>query len=126
MAHILVVEDESQLRSLIQKILELEGHVVIQATNGLDAIRMVKQTPLDLVITDILMPGKDGFELLMHMREHSLKIPVLVISGGGRTLHASELLENAQLMGASGILHKPFKMLDLLQTVEKLIQPTPS
>ena len=120
MARILVVDDEVLLRKLVRKMLEEVGHQVAEATNGNEALAMVERTPPDLVIMDVLMPEREGIETIASLRRAKSAIPILAISGGGRT-RMTEFLTVAEKFGAQGSLRKPFDQKALLDAVQNLL-----
>jgi len=122
LAQILVIDDEPQVRRLIQNILERAGHDVTEAADGLQGLTAARETRPDLVVTDILMPNKEGIETIRELRREVPKLPILVISGDpGSALY----LEMAKLLGAHAALTKPFRAADLMQAVADLLRPAP-
>lgn len=121
MAKILVIDDEAQLRDLLTKMLERDGHKVATAFDGEEGIRVFGQFNPDLVITDIIMPNKDGVEVIMDLVAVAPNIPIIAISGGRRTITAEFNLESAEMLGVSGILPKPFTRDQLLETVNRVL-----
>ena len=83
MAHVLVVDDEDQMRKLIRLVLQQEGHTVVEASNGKRAIQHIQEAEIDLVISDVVMPDMDGLELIREIRRTHPGIKVLAISGPG-------------------------------------------
>ena len=121
MAKILIIDDMEPIRESLNMILSGDGHELDEAENGDKGIEMVEANTYDLVITDILMPEKDGTELLMHLKSNGHEMPVIAISGGGSFVpgdYALKLAENY----ADAILQKPFSKSDLLQAVNKLLK----
>src|SRR5438477_953392 len=108
MARILVIDDEQPIRELLRHVLEKEGHEVVEAQDGKDALRLAEQSPPDLVITDIMMPEQDGLEVIRALRRESPDLKMLAISGGG--LLRSRALHVANLLGAFDTLQKPFAL----------------
>jgi CheY-like chemotaxis protein len=110
MANVLVVDDEQSIRSLLVAILEDEGHSVVQAADGYQALDVLKTQDLDIVILDVMMPGIDGRETYRRIRlmpelEH---VPVIMVSAGSfsapETVHA--------------FLRKPFRLDDFVSTLD--------
>ena len=83
MFHILVVDDEEKIRSLIRKYAEFSGHRVSEAADGLKAVNAVKAGDFDLVVMDVMMPEMDGFTAIKEIRKFS-DIPVIMLSAGAR------------------------------------------
>lgn len=120
MARILIAEDESSIRSVLRRILEAEGHEVVEVENGTRALRHYAGDPTDLVIADIYMPGMDGLEFILRLRDLFPRARVLAISGGGG-LPGHSVLEAARNLGALGALEKPFTRGEVIRAVEGLL-----
>lgn len=114
---ILVVDDEKQVRSLLRRKLEQCGYQVHEASNGREAIETLGQRSFDLVISDIMMPEKDGLEVIMYLRKTRPELKVIAISAPGNQL----FLESARALGASRVLEKPFALDDLAVAVDELL-----
>ena len=123
MARILVIDDEEMIRFSIQKILEDAGHQVAEAEDGVDGIEMQKQQHFDLIITDILMPRKEGLETLQEIKSEFPETGVIAISGGGR-LGNVDFLSAAELLGADAVLAKPFSEDQILKCVNDCLAST--
>lgn len=117
MAHILVVDDDEQFRAMLTQMLTQDGHQVTVATDGEEGLRLVGQARPELVITDILMPKKDGMDLILELNRTGQKIPVIAVSGGRRCISAEFNLESATLLGVRTTLTKPFTRGDLRQAL---------
>ncbi len=117
MARILVVDDEELARFTIREILESAGHQVDEAGDGRQALDALAQVPFDLVVTDIIMPEKDGVSATIEIRQGYPDIKIIAVSGGGRTRNL-DFLEMAKQYGADRILAKPFAEEELLEAVE--------
>ena len=120
MARILVIEDDGMLRSMLKQMLEHECHDVLVASDGLEASRLYQKNPLDLIITDVLMPEKDGLEVIMEIRAKMPQVKIIAISGGGRISHTDYLVA-ARRLGAQKTLSKPFVRRDLLDALKELL-----
>lgn len=121
MGRILVVEDDGAVRELLQEILERAGHEVIAAQNGKEAIALYKKSPADLMITNILMPEKEGLETIQELRREDSEIKIIAISGGGQ-IGPADYLEVARRFGAMRTFSKPFARKELLQAVDELLE----
>jgi DNA-binding NtrC family response regulator len=111
-----VVDDDEQVRALINSVLTGYGHDVSEASNGLIATRMYREQAFDVVITDLLMPDMEGIELIKELRSIDQNVKIIAMSGG--LLGASATyLKTAQLMGAQQALPKPFNLDQLLTVV---------
>ena len=120
MKQILVIDDEPDILKLISKILEKAGYRVMTAENGRLADKLFNEHPFDLVITDIIMPQKEGLEIILQLRENSPDTKILAISGGGKIERAG-YLDAARTIGAHAIVKKPFEISHLLDKVEQLL-----
>ncbi len=107
MAHILVIDDEEMIRYTVRTALEMESHNVKEAENGLRAMDILLENTFELIITDIIMPEKEGIQTILDIRGHLPDIPIIVITGGDpkrRMLYS----KTATVLGANRILFKPF------------------
>ncbi len=114
MAAILLVEDQAEVRSAVRRVLQRMGHAVFEACDGGEALRSLQGHAVDLVITDINMPGMDGIELILETTERWPDLPVIAISGGG-LLPKESLLADARTLGVVTTLAKPVDVA-MLQT----------
>ena len=121
MAHILVVDDDDSIRALLREILENEGHHVQEAKDGKQGVASYQQHPTDIIVTDILMPEKDGVELIMELQDSFPEVKIIAMSGGGRGLDAEFNLRIAQDFGALQQISKPFSHQQVLEAVAKLL-----
>ncbi len=117
MARILVIDDEDDVRFTISHMLERHGHAVTVARNGGEGIAKQRATPFDIVITDLVMPEKEGIETIREILQEFPELPVVAMSGGGRKA-TSSYLDVAGFMGAAATLAKPFLEADLLTALE--------
>ena len=121
MARILVVEDDDQIRTLIKKMLEGEKeYEVAEAENGVVAVKLARKTEFDLIITDIIMPEKEGIETIKEIRQMYPMIKIIAISGGGR-IGPYDYLDLAKRLGAKKVLEKPFDLKEMLVAVKELL-----
>ncbi len=121
MGRIMVVEDDKAVRELLREILKRAGHEVIAAGNGKEAIALYQDTPADLIITNILMPEKEGLETIQEMRRDDPDIKIIAISGGGQ-IGPADYLEIARRFGAMRTFSKPFDRKELLAAVDELLE----
>ncbi len=105
---ILVADDEEGIRDLLARWLENRGHSVSCADCGQDASRLLQEHRFDLVITDVVMPDGDGFELIPIVRKTQPAARILAISGGGRYIPSDDCLNLARGLGAHATMFKPF------------------
>ena len=121
--HILVIDDEPTALEVLRKILEIEGYEVLQATNGKEGVEVFRQTPCDLVITDMVMPVKDGLQTILELRNDAPDLPVIAISGGG-TISKERYLAVAGYLDNVITIAKPFTVEDVSGAVAKLLGNT--
>ena len=114
--NILLIEDEDAFRSIVKHVLESEGYLIVEATDALEGINILSQGGIDLIITDIVMPNGEGFELLKKVLENYNNIPVICMTG-----HSLYLKMFMQLGGGSGLL-KPFQHSKLINTVKEQLK----
>lgn len=120
MSRILLIEDDSQIRELLRETLEQEGHDVVACGNGFDGIKHFKQSKVDLVVLDVFLPDKDGFEMLTELKEHHENVNILAISGGFDQ-GTVNVLNIAERLGARRTLAKPFELKKFLNVVNQLL-----
>src|SRR5882724_9977514 len=119
MARILVIDDDHAVRLTIQAILEREGHEITCASDGEQGLRAFTSISPQLVLTDIIMPNKEGLDTIMQIRARDTTTPIIAMSGGGRVGNA-DFLKMAARLGANEILAKPFERKDLTAAVQRL------
>ena len=120
MPKILLIDDEKLTRQMLREALETQGYQVLEASDGNQALSINRADPCPLVITDILMPDKEGLETIMEWRREFPEAKIIAISGGGAAGRIN-YLEAAQKLGAQAALQKPFKLKKLFETVEDLL-----
>ena len=116
MALILVVEDDCSINELIVRNLKLVGHTYIQAYDGIEAVRIASETPVDLILLDVMLPGMDGFEVIAKIPP----TPVIYITAKDGLEHRLSGLS----LGADDYIVKPFEMLELLARIEAVLRRT--
>ena len=120
MARILVIEDDDQMRGMLRQMLERSGYEVIDAPDGKVGMNLYSEKRADLIITDVVMPEKDGIETIMELRRGSPAVKIIAISGGGRIGPEDHLLV-AKGLGAQYTFIKPFELKELLKAVSALL-----
>ena len=120
MAQILIIDDDKSLRDMLRTALELDGHDVEDVSDGFAAIKQYGQKPADLIITDIIMPGKDGIEIIFELHQANPDIKIIALSGGGR-IEATSYLGMAEKFGAACTFIKPFDYDDLMNVIGELL-----
>jgi CheY-like chemotaxis protein len=108
MTKVLIVDDDELFRTMLVEMVQREGYQVSTATDGNAALAAIERSRPDLVITDILMPEKDGIELIMELAQREARIPIIAVSGGRRSISLEFNLESAKLIGVRATLPKPF------------------
>jgi len=120
MASILVIDDHPDILTALRRVLEGAGHTVTEAPDGPTALRWFAGQPRDLVVTDIYMPGMDGIELIVRLRETFPQVPVVAMSGGG-PLYKGHVLGAASKLGGIRVLAKPFTSDQVLTVVDEAL-----
>ena len=118
---ILVVDDDFMVRRFICVTLQREGYRVTEASNGVEAIIALGKIAPDLLITDLTMPQKDGFEVIVEATLRYPDMKICAISGGLNPQSAFASLSSALVLGAHRFLAKPFEMAQLVQAVTALV-----
>lgn len=116
MAVILVIDDDEAMRRLMVRTLA-GAHTLLEAQNGQDGLTLLKERHPDVVITDILMPQKEGIETIREIRQIAPKTKIIAVSGGGAS-HNLMFLDIAKAFGADAALAKPFRPAQLAKIVE--------
>lgn len=115
--HLLVVDDEQDVRESLMKLLTMEGYQVTTAESGAVALEQAKSRSFDLALTDLRMPGMSGVETLMGLKQLHPRMPVIVVTG-----YASrEMTDRCMREGAYGYVMKPFELNHLLRLIEEAI-----
>ena len=117
---IMVVDDDPGIRRALQILLSRAGYRVTQAQNGVEALRLWRDSGGDLVITDLHMPEKDGIEMIVELLSHAPGIRIIAMSGGGQTRRL-DLLGNATLLGAVLTIEKPFTLNEMMGMVRRAL-----
>lgn len=122
MAHILVIDDDKQICSMLQATLRKRGHEVDVAYDGEEGCNLFKQHRMELVITDLVMPNKEGIETIVDLRKESSDVKIIAISGGGR-IGPGSYLETVKQLGADMTFEKPIEYDTLLAAIDELTNP---
>ncbi len=123
MARVLIIEDEQLVRMVLRDMLEAAGHQVTEAEDGEQGLAQFEAHPADIVVTDIVMPRKEGFETIQELRRRYPKVKIIAISGGDRH-RGYGVLTVAKRFGAHGVLMKPFRRRDLLAMIDDILLTT--
>jgi DNA-binding response OmpR family regulator len=122
MARILIIDDEEAIRRPLQILLERFGHEVTVAADGQEGLRLWRSLGADLVITDIMMPNKDGIETIVELQTSAQPVPVIAMSGGDVSQRL-DLLGDARLLGAVHTVCKPFSLSEMLKKIGEVLGP---
>ncbi len=120
MARILIIDDDPQILDMLGQTLEREGHEVVDAPDGKEGLKLYRENPTDLIITDLIMPEKEGIETIMELRRDFPDVKIIAISGGGQ-IDAEQYLSMAQKLGAQRTFAKPVERDELLKAVRELL-----
>lgn len=120
MRRILIIDDDHHILLMIKKMLERAGFEVELASNGNRGLELFKKMPVDLVITDIIMPEKEGLETIREMRKLCSDLKIIAMSGGGK-ISSDNYLEAAKIFGANRVLGKPFSQKQIVSAVQDLL-----
>ena len=118
-ARILIIDDEAPLRVMVRQMLEKADYMVEEANDGAAGLKCVLHNPIDLVITDIFMPDKDGLATILELRAQFPHLKIIAISGGSR--RGPDYLPIAKKLGAQHALAKPFERRELLDAVAGIL-----
>lgn len=117
---VLLIEDDYELRELLTIVLERECLFVEGAENGIEGVKKFRESPFDLVVTDIIMPEKEGIETIVELKEIQSDVKIMAISGGGQ-IEADEYLGMASNFGVEKALAKPFEMEVFVNCVKEIL-----
>ena len=120
MARILIIDDDVQVQDMLRETLEQEGYETVTAANGKDGTDLYRQNPFDLVITDLIMPEKEGISTIKELKQEFPDVKIIAISGGGK-IGPDEYLHMAKFLGAKYTFTKPVEHKTLLEAVRELI-----
>lgn len=120
MAKILIIEDDETVRVVIRRILESKGYDVVEAEDGRQGLEMYRKENVDLVLTDIVMPNKEGLETIRELRQVTPDVKIIAMSGGGRN-SPYDYLNLAKKFGADRLFEKPFEWDELTQAISELL-----
>ncbi len=130
MTNILIIDDEIDVRESVAKVLDREGHTIFTADNAEAGLAMLLEHPVDILITDIIMPGMDGVAATRQVRKDHPDIKIIAISGGGNfgiteyrpdAITTTAYLQAAADAGADRILTKPFERAELVDCVRAVL-----
>jgi YesN/AraC family two-component response regulator len=120
LARVLIIDDEAQIRDMLRQMLEREGLEVMEASDGKIGVRLFRQSPADLVITDIIMPDKEGLETIRELLKDYPDLKIIAMSGGG-LIGPHHYLKIAKGFGAVSTFTKPIDRDELIKTVREIL-----
>ena len=121
MIRVLIIDDDQQMRLMLAETLADEGFEVVEASDGAEGVRLHKAQPVDIVVTDLIMPGQEGLETIMQLRRENPELPVIAMSGGGR-IGSADYLTVARKMGACRVFAKPFSRAELVAAIREVVK----
>jgi len=121
MARILVIDDQLHIRNILKEFFKIDKHEVDLAENGKVGLKLAEVNAYDLVITDIVMPERDGLEVIMVLKRLFPHVRIIVMSGGAARLDIDTLLKTARALGADRVLVKPLDFIELQGVVRELL-----
>jgi CheY-like chemotaxis protein len=121
MARILLIDDDPLIRATLPLALAELGHDAVVAGDGKEGLRRLREGPIDLVLTDVLMPEADGLEVVGAVRKEFPRLGVIAISGGSARLPGRDALQLARYLGADLVLAKPFTEEELGQAIDRVL-----
>lgn len=124
MARVLLLDDDEAFRRVLRVMLERLGHVTVEARDVQQAIGVLPSVRFDLVLTDLLMPEKDGYEMIRFVRKHAPTVGVIAMSGGGK-IGPAVYLDMAAQLGVDVTLVKPFSKTDLENAISEVMRGRP-
>jgi CheY-like chemotaxis protein len=121
MAHLLVIDDDTDIRFILKTFFTGDGHTVDTAENGKVGMELAEHNHYDLIITDMLMPEMDGIEVIAAIKTKSPATRIIALTGGSAMLEKSLLLSTAQAMRADKVVAKPLDIKVLKAAVNEVL-----
>lgn len=122
MSRILVIDDDKQMREMLKQTLERAGYAVIEAANGVEGLTIHREQHVDVVITDLIMPGKDGMETIIELKREFPDVRIIAVSGGNRAMDPRDYLLYTSQFGVRHTFTKPFDTKEIINAIESLLQ----
>ena len=120
MTNVIVADDDPEVRRFLRLILKREGYYVMVGRDGNDVLELADERKIDAIITDVIMPRKDGIEAIAQVKERYPKVRIIAISGGGQK-NNEDFLKSAEMMGANYTIAKPFEANEILEVLKKAL-----
>jgi len=114
---VLVIDDDDRVRTLLRDILLLAGHRAVEASDGRSGIRYLEEGGFDIVLTDLGMPGTNGWEVAKCVKQRTPETPVILITGWGLELDETKIRE----LGVDFVISKPFQIQDIISAVNRFV-----
>lgn len=122
MKRLLVIDDDDQMRQMLKQMLERAGYEIIDAPDGQTGIELYRQNPTDLIITDLIMPQKDGMETIIELKRDFPNVKIIAISGGSRAMDPRDYLHYTTQFGIVHTLTKPFDPKEMIAMIQSELQ----
>ena len=124
MARILIIDDEELVRHVMRRMVEWAGHEAVEAQNGEQGVALQNENPADLIIIDMIMPGRHGIDVIVELKRAHPDVSIVAMSGG-KWGYNVDYLPIARKLGVRMVMDKPFEMSELLRVVRDcLTAPT--
>ncbi|MDD2563559.1 MAG: response regulator [Salinivirgaceae bacterium] len=120
LTRLLIIDDDIILREIIKDSLGEYPIIIDEAANGVEGLKKIAANRYDVILTDIIMPEKEGFELIMEIKSNPTDIKIIATTSGG-SITANKYLEMAMELGADAVIAKPFSELKLVELINKLL-----
>lgn len=120
MSTVLVIDDHRPFLEMMSQVIRREGYDVMEATDGAEGLRLCEKQPPDVVVTDILMPEKDGLEAIRDFKRDYPNMKIIAVSGGGSSVQI-DYLPLAKKMGADSVLHKPIEPAEMIEALKGIL-----
>jgi len=120
MKKILIIDDEPDIRKALRSVLESMGHSVFEASDGMEGLEEFNKYQFDLIITDLIMPNKEGLETIIQLKKYSPTMKIIAISGGGR-VSPKKYLDMAEKLGADKSFTKPIDYKEFIASVNEML-----
>lgn len=121
MSRVLVIDDDAQMRDMLKQTLERAGHEVVDAADGEKGMELYRTNPTDVVVTDLIMPHKDGMETIIELKREFPTVNIIAISGGSRAIDPRDYLFYTAQLGVRHTFTKPFDAQDIIDAIDTLV-----
>jgi CheY-like chemotaxis protein len=118
---VLIIDDHRPFLEMMSQVIRREGYDVMEAMDGVEGLRLCRKQPPDVVVTDILMPEKDGLEAIREFKRDYPSVKIIAISGGGSNVQI-DYLPLAKKMGADSVLRKPIEPADMIDALREVLK----